>query len=143
MSETTVPAKPLFDWLDHQPRGAKAAFARKLGYSESRLSMMRVRGIPKGALIDITRALNMTVERYMELAWQKGGKIEANQEKILRGEMQSNIPHGDAEKLLALIRAFLNTDAEGKSEVIAAVQAVAGEDGAKHRADNGRKRKRR
>jgi hypothetical protein len=134
---TTVSAKPLFSLL--KDRGAITAFAKKLGYKDmQRISNWRKRGIPKGQIVDVAKALGMKVENYYDLCEGKASEHQAKQ------RASGNIPRSDAEKLLVLIKTFLDTDADVRGDIVAAVQAVAGENGnSRQRGDNARRSKRR
>lgn len=127
--EKGVPAKPLFDRLEG--RGARASFAKKINVSPARLSNWEKRGIPAAAVPVVAQALSLTTDQYYELA--KSGKKSG--EKI--------IPTSDGEKLLVILRAFLDTDDEGKLELVEAARSISGDGAAKVTNSHASRRKRR
>lgn len=113
-AKKVVSAKPLFDTL--QGRGAMAAFAKKLNISLPRLMNWKTRGIPANMVRDVAHAMSLpTSDDYFRLA-ESGQKIPT---RGFNGAKR-HIPHSEAEKLLALVKTFLDTDAEGQLEILEA-----------------------
>jgi hypothetical protein len=112
----TISAAPLFARL--KSRGAKAAFAKQLLISEQVLANWKKRGIPASRIPAVSAALQMTMEEYYRLSGND------SDQKIKKQFM----PGSDSEKLFVLLRTLLDTDAETREEIFAAVNALTGDD---------------
>lgn len=125
-----VSAKPLFDTLTE--RGAKQAFADKMNISLSRLMNWEGRGIPHAQVRAVAHHMSLqSADDYYRLA-ENGTK--ANIHKL------KTIPPSEADKLLALVKSFLDTDNEGQTLILESAKAL----GRKHgRSKPGRKAGRR
>ena len=134
--ERTVSAAPLNDLLKNGPRGAKARFAQKLNVSAQVLSNWLARGaIPAGYIPAVARAMSLqSTDDYYRLADPKQ-KGQINGGNIAKSHMQQT----EGEKLLALVKTFLDTDSEGQHEILEAVQSLADSHG-KSQAGGGRRR---
>jgi hypothetical protein len=132
----TVSSKPLFERLPE--RGDVAAFAKKIGAKSTQaVYNWKKRGIPKGVVRDVAAALGLTVEQYYELAT----KGTAGADRKIK---EKNVPRSDGETLLVMLRAFLDTDSEGRVEMAEAIASVVDGHGlAKLRGRSGSRNKRR
>ncbi len=118
-----ISAKPLFDTF--KDRGDPQAFADKLNISLARLLDWRKRGIPFKMIRPVAAAMGLqSADQYYELA--SGG----TRDRKARSNHDKPVAHlSDGDKLLVLINAFLQTDDEGKHELLEAVTAVQGSNG--------------
>ena len=135
--QTTVSSGPLFETL--KDRGAQAAFARKLNISLQVLSNWRTRGIPRGNVPDVAHAMSLpSTDHYFRLAenWGKTGAKRPNGVTV-------NIPRSEAEKFLALVKAFLDTDSETQLEILEAASSITESHGKTETFSSRRKPKRR
>lgn len=135
--QTTVSAGPLFDTL--KDRGAQAAFARKLNISIQVLSNWRKRGIPRGNIPEVAHAMSLpSTDHYFRLAehWGKNGVKRTNGVTV-------NIPQSEAEKFLALVKAFLDTDSETQVVILKAATSLSESHGKTEPSASRRKPKRR
>lgn len=132
----TISSKPLFARL--KDRGDLAAFAEKIKSSVQRVSNWRDRGVPKAAVMEVAAALGMSAEDYYALASKgESGNL------LVYGDRQNNIPRSDAEKLVEIIRLFLDTDSEVREEILAGAQSLAEKSGTASRRSNNTSRNKR
>lgn len=132
--ETTVSAAPLEAFLERAGDGAKADFARALNISPQRLSNWLKRGVPKRNLREVALAMSLQgADDYHRL-------VDSGQKGAQRGQngAKRNIPQSEAEKFLALVKTFLDTDANGQLEILEAALSLTQSD---ERPEQGRGRR--
>lgn len=131
-----ISAKPLFDTF--KDRGDPQAFADKLNISLARLLNWRSRGIPHKMVRTVAAAMGLgSADDYYQLA-SEGTKDK----KSRSNEARPTMPQSEGEKLLVLVKAFLQTDEEGKHELLEAASAVQGTNGASSRKSSRRDKSR-
>jgi hypothetical protein len=107
-------ARPLFDTF--KKRGDAAAFARDIGISDQTLANWKIRGVPP--------------EWIRPVALKRGLPGADAYHSLIQGEQKANNhQRSDGEMLLAMVKAFLETDSEGKSAIAEAVEELTGDYG--------------
>lgn len=132
-----ISATPLF--ATFRERGDLANFARKLNVAIPVVSNWRKRGIPPAMIRQVAHAMNLSsVDDYYRLA-------ESGQKVSVRGPngAKRNIPQSQAEIFLALVKTFLDTDAEGQLEIFEAATSLTESHDAHQTADRSRRKSRR
>jgi hypothetical protein len=108
----TASSKPLFDWFDAEP-GRRRRLV-EAGYSDGRITNWKSRGVPLGEVGRVAAVMGINYERYMALA--SDSPLPENQIISPQGN--------DAEKLLFVIRTFLDTDSDGRLELFDAARVL-------------------
>lgn len=111
----TVSAAPLFAWFNAD-KTRRRKFVQA-GYTDARITNWRTRGIPRAEVGPVADLMGLKYEQYVAAA--------ANQDAgITRRAPPDEEQLSDGEKLLLMVRCFLDTDVEGKTAMAKAVQSL-------------------
>lgn len=126
--------------------GNDAELSRKAGVSRASVSDWRSGNIKS---LKALTALNIQERTGYSARWLVLGigpkKFSAKSNGVELGELthkpSAKLSRENEQKLLVILRSFLDTDDEGKAQIVEAVEAITGENGSGHRQPRATKRR--
>ena len=121
--------------------GNDSEFARIAKVSRSAVSQWRAGDVKS---LKALSALNIQERTGYSARWLVLGilpkKLSGKQESFEKSDAQQKLGPKNAQKLLVVVQSFLDTDDEGRDEIVAAATAVTGENGGHSEQHSGNRR---
>lgn len=120
--------------------GNDAELARIAGVTRSNVSQWRKGDIKSLKALPVINIQEKTGYSAKWLVLGTGHKRLTGKQEHVKEDARNKLSPKDEQKLLVVLRVFFDTDDEGKNQIVEAVEAIAGENGAGRQPDKQHKR---